>query len=442
MDVTARESSSDLKRRLVAGASGTSGLTVFYTVLLFVTTAVLTRALGASAYGFYAEISAVVALIGVAGAPGVERLLTRDIAVYDANAEHGLARGILRMSNRVVLTLSLMISVLAGLATWLINGRVMTSLVIAFWVGFTVIPLNALSRTRAAAIMGFRRVLTAQLPELVVRPVVFIGLVIFAKYTFRSLTVIDAVALSTVAAAIAFLTGAYLLHRGTPRHIRDATPVYDMQAWRRSATHFFLMSATTVITAQIGTALLGALSTSANAGLFAVANRGAGMILLGLTAVTTVLAPSVARLWAQGDVIRLQQVVTMSSRATAAFAVPVTIALMVFGRYFLSIFGSEFRGATLALQILCVGQLATSATGSVSALLLMAGGERRAAFVFGIGAVLNVVFDVALIPLWGLEGAAVGATASLIASELLLVRIARKTLGIRLTLVGRIKRVR
>ena len=71
----------------------------------------------------------------------------------------------------------------------------------------------------------------------------------------------------------------------------------------------------------------------------------------------------------------------------------------------------------------------------------MAGEERRAAIAVGIGAILNVVFDVALIPIWGLEGAAVGATASLIASEVLLVWAVRTRLGVRLTVVGRIKKV-
>jgi len=417
-------------------------MTVFYTGLLFLTTVVLTRSLGASAYGVFAEVTAVVALVGVAAAPGVERLLTRDMAIYGANGENSLARGLLRLSNSVVLALSLSISLVAGFAVWLNNGRAVTPLVIAFWVGFTMIPLNALSRTRAAALMGFRRVITAQLPELVLRPVLFIILVMFTKYQFRSLTVLDAVALSAAASASAFLTGAYLMHRATPRQIRHASPSYDIRRWRRSAAHFFAISATTVIVAQIGIVLLGALSTSANAGLFAVASRGAGIILLGITAVSTAIAPSAARLWAQGDVARLQRIVTMSARATAAFAVPVTVVLFVFGGFFLSIFGAEFRGATLALRILCVGQLATSFTGSVTQLLLMAGEERRAAIAVGIGAILNIVFDVALIPLWGLEGAALGATASLIASEVIMVWAVRTTLGVRLTVVGRIKEVR
>jgi O-antigen/teichoic acid export membrane protein len=440
-DLTARESSSDLKRRLVGGASGTSGLTVFYTGLLFLTTMVLTRSLGASDYGVFATVAAAVALVGVVAAPGVERLLTRDIAVYCAKGENGLARGLLRMSNIAVVVLSLSISLVAGFAFWLNNGRAMTPLVVAFWVGFTMIPLNALSRTRAAALIGLRRVMTAQLPELVVRPVLFLGLVIFTRYQFHSLTVLDAVALSAVASAVAFVTGAYLMHRDTPQQIRRASPSYDTRAWRRSAALFFAISATTVVSAQIGVVLLGALSTSANAGLFAVAARGAGIILLGITAASTVIAPSAARLWAQGDVTRLQQIVTMSVRAAAAFAVPVTVVLFVFGDFFLSLFGSEFVGATLALRILCVGQLATSFTLSVTQLLLMAGEERSTAIAFGIGAILNIVFDVALIPIWGLEGAAVGATASLIASEVLLVWAVRTRLGVRLTVVGRIKKV-
>ena len=440
-DIAARESSLDLKRRLVAGASGTSGLTVFYTGLLFVTTLVLTRALGASAYGVFAQVSAVVALVGVAASPGVERLLTREIAVYGATGENSLARGLLRMSSKVVLLLSLSTSLVAALATWLINGRAVTPLVIAFWVGFTIVPLNALSRTRAAALMGLRRVITAQVPEMVVRPVLFLVLAIVLQYAFPPFTVLDAIALSAMASAVAFLTGAYLMHRDTPQPVRQAIPSYDLRSWRRSAAHFFAISATTVVSAQIGIVLLSALSTSANAGLFAVANRGAAIILLGITAVSTVIAPSAARLWAQGDVARLQRIVTTSARATAVFAVPVTVALIVFGSYFLALFGSEFQEATLALRILCVGQLATSFTGSVTQLLLMAGQERRVAIAVGIGAILHVVFDLALIPIWGLEGAAVGATASLIVSEVILVRAVRQTLGIRLTMLGRMKAV-
>jgi O-antigen/teichoic acid export membrane protein len=187
--------------------------------------------------------------------------------------------------------------------------------------------------------------------------------------------------------------------------------------------------------------LLGALSTSANAGLFAVANRGAAVIALGVNAAAAVIAPNAARLWSLGDVARLQRIVTKSSQATVLYALPVTLGLIVFGRYFLAIFGKDFQDATLALQILCVGQFAYSATGAVTNLLLMAGEERFSVLATGIGAVTNVVLCVVLIPIWGVEGAAVATTASLMVSEVLMLLFARKALGIHLTILGHVKSV-
>jgi O-antigen/teichoic acid export membrane protein len=439
MTLVDSESSSNLRRRLVRGALGSGGLNVFYTGMMFVTTVALTRTLGASSFGVYAQVLAVVALVGVVATPGIERLLIRDMAVYQAKAQHQLARGLMIASNRVVLGLSLIISVLAGVTTWLLNGQEVTTTVVEFWVGYTVIPLYALSRTRAATIMGLRYVVWSQLPESIVRPVLFLGLVVAAQLSLKPFTPTDALILTSMAASAAFLLGAYLLHRAAPSQVRRATPAYDLRRWRRSASPFLLLSIATVINSQMGTALLGALSTSTNAGLFAVANRGAAVISLGVLAATTVVAPNAARLWALGDHLQLQRIVTRSSQATVLFALPVTLILVVFGRYFLKIFGEDFGGAILALQILCVGQFAVSATGTVTNLLLMAGEERRAVVATVVGAVANIVLSVVLIPIWGLEGAAVATTTSLIASELLMLRFARKALGVHLTLLGRVK---
>jgi O-antigen/teichoic acid export membrane protein len=441
LDATAPESPSSLTQRLVRGTLGTGGLNVFYTGLLFVTTAVLTRALGASSYGVYAQVAAVVALVGVAATPGIERLLIRDMAVYEAHGQHQLARGLMLATNATVLALSLLLGILAGLVTWLINDQEVTPVVIAFWVGYTIIPLNALSRTRMATIMGLRRMVGAQFPELVVRPVLFLVLVLAAQFGLRPFTPVDALILTALSAAAAFLVGAYVLHRITPLQVRRARPAYDLKRWRLSAGPLFLLSAASMVNVQVGIALMGSLSTSANAGLFAVASRGAGIIALGVTSTITALAPSAARLWSQGDVEQLQRVVSRCSQMTSLYAVPVALGLIVFGQYFLAIFGSEFVAAMPALRILCVGQLVMSATGPVTYLLLMAGEERHAMLATVYGAVINVVLDVALIPHWGVEGAAVATTVGLMAAELLMLRYARKALGVRLTLFGHLRSV-
>jgi O-antigen/teichoic acid export membrane protein len=76
--------------------------------------------------------------------------------------------------------------------------------------------------------------------------------------------------------------------------------------------------------------------------------------------------------------------------------------------------------------------------GSASLLLVMTGHERDAAVGLGIGALLNIVLSLILIPQWGLEGAAVATTISMVAWNLLLVAFVFKRLQIHTTIFGTI----
>ena len=74
--------------------------------------------------------------------------------------------------------------------------------------------------------------------------------------------------------------------------------------------------------------------------------------------------------------------------------------------------------------------------------LTMTGHQRDAAASIGAGAVLNVVLNVALIPGWGLEGAAAATATSMIVWNLLLAVAVRRRLGINASALGRIGRGR
>ena len=122
-------------------------------------------------------------------------------------------------------------------------------------------------------------------------------------------------------------------------------------------------------------------------------------------------------------------------------SLPIALAFIVFGREILALaFGQAYAGADLALAILALGQLVNAGAGSVGILLIMSGNQRRAASGVAFGAGLNVVLGVLLIPPYGVNGAAVAAAAGLVLSNLLLVDIARRTLGIHSTALGRIGR--
>jgi len=156
------------------------------------------------------------------------------------------------------------------------------------------------------------------------------------------------------------------------------------------------------------------------AGIFDVAWKGSTIIGIILMAVNMPLAPAVASLYSRGERERLQQLVTKSARIALLGALPIAIALVIFGRWFLMVFGGEFLEGSNALIILSVGQLVNAGAGSVALLLNMTGHEQDTARGIGFAVLVNCVLSVVLIPLWGINGAAMSYAFSLATWNILL----------------------
>jgi O-antigen/teichoic acid export membrane protein len=136
-------------------------------------------------------------------------------------------------------------------------------------------------------------------------------------------------------------------------------------------------------------------------------------------------------LYAQGDMKKLQRLVTASARVILLINLLITVGFIIWGKSFLNLaFGSAFKTGYTPLMILLVGQLINSGAGSVGLLLNMSGHERETARGMTIAAIINVVLNLLLIPRLGINGSAVATSISLIIWNVLLWWAVRKKLGI------------
>lgn len=425
---------------LFRGAAGSLMLNVANTVLAVLASILLARVMGVAEYGTFAFVTATVLLLTVPSVLGFDRLVVRDVAVYTSRQSFDLVRGLMRQANLVVFVLATCLAAVVAYGAWLLSGAAITTPLVALWVGLLSLPLAALGRVSQASLMGLGRVVSAQSSELLLRPLLFLALAAGVALTFR-LDAPTALWLQLLATAVGLLISLRLLARAMPSAARVARPAYRSREWTRSSLELALLSGAAVLSAQTGTFLLGALRSPDEAGLYAVATRGALLISFGLTAVNAALAPVTARMWAAGDVERLQRAVTLSARAIVAFALPVALLFMVFAGTVLEIgFGRDYVAGAPALTILSLGQLANSVLGSVGTLLIMTGHQRQAAAGIAAGAILNVALGALLIPVQGITGAAIAATVSIIAWNILLALFASRRLGVHPTAIGRIGR--
>lgn len=416
--------------RLAAATVWTLALNVSTVVLNFGLVVLLTRVLGARAYGAYASALAWSGLLTAIGMLGLTPLIVRQLAAYETHAAWGLLRGLLRrVTQAVVLASAVALIAAAAVGTLVYAGR--PELLHPFWIALALGPLLSLTSIRQAAMQGLGRVVAGRLPETVVAPLLVLvlsgGAALVLGDAFGAGV---AVALQVAATIVAFLLGGILLRRALPASARLAAREYDLASWRRSGLPLALLTALMAANTQSGTILLGALSGAADAGMFNVASRMTMFISFVALAASYPLMPAVARLHATGELEAVQRLVLKTARTVLFFAVPTGIVLVAFAPRLLRLFDADFGAGGTAMRILAIGEVVNVLTGYGGLVLVMSGHESDLTRSVAAGAVLNIALSAVLIPTLGVSGAAAGAAAGMVCANLLMTRLAWQRLGI------------
>lgn len=420
-----------LKSQLVRAITGSFALSVTATGLGFLTSVVLARALGAGGYGAYAYAFAWVNVLCIPAQLGFDKLLVREVAIYQGRKQWGYLRGLLRSANwACFITASLIAGSVFGITLWF-RDAINAEFILPLWIALLLVPITVLTRVRQATMSGLRRVIQGQISENLVRPLCFLMFMLGAsQWWIGEIAARDAVAINVFAAIIAFCVGAMILLRALAVHTGQAAPAYQFKNWIGSAFPMMLLASLQAINAHVDVLMLGAMKGEEVVGIYYVALRYAALISFILIAVNSSLGPRIAQLYDRQDLIGLQRLVTMSSRAILVIAVPILAILVMFGEWFLSLFGEEFVTGHTVLTILCLGQIVNSAMGSIGLILTMTGNEGLAARGAGITAVMNIALNAVLIPRYGMEGAAVSSALALISWNLIFAYWVYRRVGI------------
>lgn len=426
-----------LRSLMLKGTGGTLILKITFTCLTFIICLILARLLGVKGYGIYDYSLAWIALLVIIAMMGFDKLLIRNVSAYHIKKEWGLIRGIMKRSDQAVVISSFVLMGLVAGISWIVNLEADPMFLYAFWTALLLIPLIALIHLRESILKSFHYVVVGQLPENLIKPLLFIVLIgisyLLLKKNFSARW---ALTLNVFATTISFLIISYILKKLLPESVEVALPSYDMRIWFINALPLLLVSGMRIINAKIDIIMLGTIKGTELAGIYSVATRGAGLINFVMFSVNAAFAPIIAKLYANGEMKRLQHGVTKCARANLLISLPIAFVLIIFGRFFLLLFGPAFTEGKYALAVLSIGHLFSAASGSVGLILIMTDYEREAAWGVCIGAIGNIALNSLLIPFWGLEGAAIATAISMILLDILLIWIVWKRLRINSTVIA------
>ena len=427
-----------LTKHLTKSTVGTFVLKITYTGLSFLISLVLARVLGASGFGVYAYAVSIVSLLTIPATLGLPQLLIRNIAAYRTKGEWNVMRGLLRWASVSVIAMSLVLVAPALAIIETVAKKFPPNATVAFRFALLLLPIGGLLQVKQSVLQGLDFIIEGQIPETVVRPILFILLLSAGSFVLRGqISPTSAIGIHVLTMSITLLVAILFLKRRLPHPVYLALPHYQVREWMRSALPLMLMGGFATANQYIGILLLGALKGASAVGIFKLTLQIATLIPLMLLAVNISMGPTISSLYTEMRMDLLQKVVTRNARLAFLFSLPVALAFIIFGRLFLAWVQPEFQRGAVALAILSIGQLFNVAMGSVGLLLIMTGHELDALKGHALAASANLLLSILLIPLLGLNGAALATCFTVIIWNLFLkVRVA-SILGIATGPLGR-----
>lgn len=431
-----------IRSQFLKGASGTFFLKITATGFGFITGLILARLLKAEGLGVYSYAMAWVFILGIPAMLGLQQLLVREVSSYCAQNQWGLLRGLISYSKRAVIISSTLIVITAAVIVWIFWGGPSSVKLKAFLIALLLVPVGALSVVYGSILRGFQKIVISQLPEMVIKPMLFLLMVIFWFVIFKnSPSPVGAIVFNLISSVIAVLVLRFYLIKHTPYEVTNARPEYRLSLWLKSGFVLLMLTGMGVINARTDIVMLGAMKEAKTVGLYSVATSVASLVTFVLLSVNTSFGPLLTRLYKTGQRDVLQKEITYSARVAFAFTLPIAICLILFRKWILLLYGSEFTDASTALVILCLAQLFNVAAGSVGLILVMTGHEKEASIGFSAGAVANVILNLILIPKWSKEGAAIATAISTVMWNLVMAWFVWKKLGLYTTALGDFRRI-
>ena len=409
------------KQTIPEGLIGVGFIKIITTLMSVCITVLLARLLEPGKFGEYSFVLALVSLSTLPLLQGLPVLIIREVAQFKLQVTGYSIQKILRYADTVILGLC---SILVGL--WVVwstlissqpNDWILSKLILA---AFGIPLIVSLTSVRSAVVRGLGMPVRGQLPEILIRPFIFLGLLITTSYTFK-LTAMDAIQLHLIAAATAFLASVCIMRNTLPINVDIQNVQLSTIKLTKSLVPLSFISGMQVVNSQLDLIMLGVLADEYEVGIYKIASVLALQVSFVMTIVNVVFAPRFVEYHKKNEISELKQLNRNGAALSFTGGFLICIILLIFGPWFIRFaIGDAYLPAMLPLMILMIAHLLTLWAGSSNIVLSMIGNENDVLVSVVCSTLVNLVLNYLLIPKFGMIGAASSSAAALILWRIIL----------------------
>lgn len=408
--------------QIARGAGVSSFGQGIHRVLGFATQVALARMYGPAQLGFYVLGSTMVFFANVLAQFGMDSGVVRYVAHYRGRGDASHVRGTILLALRVTFALSLALAALMFFSAGFLADKVFDKpfLEPVLRIFSVSLPLFTLMNMTVYALTAFQTVGGAHKYSTFVRQVVqpLVNLVLIVVLYLLGARFFGAVTAYIISTAVGSAFALYYLRRVFPKLLDRGTPAKsEPRALFSVSGPMIVAQATSYINPWVAVTVLGVFATAETVGVYNAAARTASLSNLVLFAFTGIFSPMIANLYGKGLMDHLGRLYKDVSRWTFAGGLAVFLITVLLSKDVMAVFGDGFIPGWRAMVLIAGAYLFSSSVGHSGRLLSMTGHQKIVMLSTVGSTIAGVAMTFALVPSYGLMGAAAATAAAVVLSN-------------------------
>ncbi len=370
----------------------------------------LARRIGAEANGIFSTFFTILSIFAVFSILGMDTFLLKKIAQFNSQKKWAELKSIYKKALSLILIISIfLIAILQFLYSFdhleSYHQNELLPYVALVLIPFSVLHINAES---------FRAIKNIKLFSFFKNFSIFGVAAFLLLFPFNNTPTI---AVKTFVLSVFVLAiVSYVLWKKQLK-INDSVLVeeFDNKSIIKESFPMFLSGSLFLLMSWVDILMLGHFNSQSDVGIYTIALKLAAPCTLFLFAANTILGPKISELYHRNKTERLSKIVQDTTKYSFLLSVPIFAIILIFPDFLLSLFGAEFNNklATETLVILSAGQMVNVFFGAVIYILDMTGKQIKSRNILLFTAIINILLNWYLIPIYGIKGAAMATAFSI-----------------------------
>ena len=390
----------------------------------FITTILITRLFGVETFGNYSLVFALSQIVALFFTLGIPNTLIKIIGNNNFNFYQ--AKKLLIKGLKVALVFSLLPVLFFYFCSNYLSQNIFHNIPLTnyFLIVSITVPLFIVHEIFLYFLIATKNFMKYNLYMFVI-PNVFLMLFIYLFHNFNSQNHFTFVAFA-ISIFITVLFEVFTIFELKPQKevisismlalIKTASPLLF------SGLFLYLLNYTNVI-------LLGIMTNETQVGIYNIAYKIGSVGFLVIVSVSTIITPKMAELYGQGNLLELKKLTHNATRLIAVLSIPIVLIIVVFSKYILSYWGNEVVNGSATMIIVSIGVLFSAIAGNVDQILNMTENQLILRNITVVSFFVNLGLSYYLIPIYGIEGAAIASLITNILINILCLYYIKKKLG-------------